>query len=70
MRLEDENNKESGSGGVYSETSRDFQRGMLPGISRTIKAEKHDASVIEMVVYEDETFSDSSHERQKSNEPE
>lgn len=68
-RSDNEDTKESGSGGVYSEASRDFQRGMLPGISRTIKAEKHDACVVEMVVYEDEAISDSSHAWQKSNEP-
>ena len=33
-------------GGCYTGTSEAFARGTLPGISRTIKAQMHDASVV------------------------
>lgn len=33
--------------GVYTECSPDFQRKPLPGVSRTLKAEKHDSGVFE-----------------------
>lgn len=35
-------------GGVYAEVSPQFQRGVLLGLSRTIKASKSDASVVEL----------------------
>lgn len=38
-------------GGLYVDTSEGFFRGTLPDISRTIKAEFHDAGVV--VMYED-----------------
>lgn len=38
-------------GGLYTDTSKDFTRGTLKDISRTIKAEMHDAGVV--VLYED-----------------
>ena len=33
-------------GGVYTQTSEKFRRGMLDGVSRTIKASQHDAAVV------------------------
>lgn len=39
-------------GGLYTDTSDGFFRGTLPDISRTIKAEMHDAAVC--VEYETE----------------
>ena len=34
-------------GGVYTQTSKDFFRGMLPKMSRTLKANSNDAGVVE-----------------------
>ena len=33
-------------GGVYTNDSERFNRGILPGLSRTIKANNHDAAVV------------------------
>jgi len=34
-------------GGVYTQTSKEFFRGMLPKMSRTLKANSNDAGVVE-----------------------
>ena len=39
-------------GGCYTGTSEAFARGTLPGISRTIKAQIHDASVVVKITAE------------------
>ena len=33
-------------GGVYTSDSEQFNRGILPGLCRTIKANSHDAAVV------------------------
>ena len=33
-------------GGVYTNSSERFNRGILPGLCRTIKANSHDAAVV------------------------
>lgn len=38
--------KRIGMGGVYVNVSPDYQRGLLKGISRTLKANIHDACVV------------------------
>ena len=39
-------------GGCYTGISEAFANGALPGISRTIKAQKHDASVVVKITAE------------------
>lgn len=36
----------NGLGGIYISVSQDYQRGLLKGISRTLKANNHDACAI------------------------
>lgn len=38
-------------GGLYVANSGEFDHGAIPNVSRTIKAQKHDAAVV--VLYED-----------------
>ena len=40
-------------GGIYCGASERFRRGVLKGISRTIKAEKHDAGILEKDLHVD-----------------
>ena len=55
-------------GGVYTEDSKAFHAGLLPNISRCLKANRHDAGVVIMEI-NDETISDRSHEREITGEP-
>lgn len=53
--------------GVYTEDSKSFHAGLLPNISRCLKANRHDAGVLIMEI-ENERVSNSCNEGQKSDE--
>ncbi|HZJ99027.1 MAG TPA: DNA cytosine methyltransferase [Tissierellaceae bacterium] len=46
------NNKEI-LGGIYTGASKEFQRGVAKDISRTLKANLHDAGIVEKIIFEE-----------------
>jgi len=42
-------------GGIYTDVSKKFQRGILKDLSRTLKANIHDAGVVEKIICEERT---------------